>query len=56
MDIVIELYGTVLNVGMESRIDIVWKDSLMMNANPYIEFKADTVDVAITENRDVSCF
>ena len=56
MDIVIELYGTVLNVEMESRIDIVWKDSVMMNANPYIQFKADTVDMEITENGDVSCF
>ena len=52
MDIVMELYGTVLDVGTE----IVWKDSVMMNDNPYIEFKADTVDVEITENRDVSCF
>ena len=56
MDIVMELYGTVLDVGVESRIDIIWKNSVMMNANPYIEFKADTVDVEITKNQYVSCF
>ena len=52
MDIVMELCGTVLDVGTE----IVWRDGVMMNLGPYIEFKADTVDVGIAESRDVSCF
>ena len=38
MDIVMELCGTVLDVGTE----IVWRDGVMMNLGPYIEFKADT--------------
>ena len=46
MDIVMELCGTVLDVGTE----IVWRDGVMMNLGPYIEFKADTVDVGIAES------